>query len=124
VAHLPTLVDSSIYLLPIHAQEIIYTARFPHKPFYFRIKALFHNKELHGVYSSANITGVTKSKKLHGRSMWQVWAERRGACMILVGKPEGKRPLRKPRRRKDLKETCWVWTGFIWLKIRTSGGLL
>jgi len=34
--------------------------------------------------------------------------ERRGACMVLVGKPEGKRPLGKPRRKKDLEETCWV----------------
>jgi len=39
-------------------------------------------------------------------------------CMHGFGeKPEGKGRLRKPRRRKDLKETCWVWTGFIWFKI-------
>jgi hypothetical protein len=48
----------------------------------------------------------------------------------LVGKPEGKRPLGRPRCRgehsirKDLREK-WggkVWTGFSWLRIGTSGG--
>jgi len=56
--------------------------------------------------------------------------ETRNAYKILVGKPEGKRPLGRPRRRwednirKGLRETGGrVWTGFIWLRIRTSGGL-
>jgi len=31
--------------------------------------------------------------------MWRVWVRRRGAYRVLVGKPEGKRPLGKPRRR-------------------------
>jgi hypothetical protein len=50
---------------------------------------------------------------------------------ILVGKPEGKRPLRRPRRRgvdnikMDLRDRMGVvWTGLIWLRIGTSGGLL
>jgi hypothetical protein len=47
----------------------------------------------------------------------------------LVGKPEGKRPSGRPRRRwvDDIKIERWdgmVWTGSIWLKIGTSGGLL
>jgi hypothetical protein len=47
------------------------------------------------------------------------------AYRILVGKPEGKRPLGRPRRRwmdnikMDLREI-----GLIWLRIGTSGGLL
>jgi hypothetical protein len=53
--------------------------------------------------------------------------------MIPVGKPEGKRPLRRPRRwwvdniKMDLRETerdGVVWTGLIWLRIGASGGLL
>jgi len=59
------------------------------------------------------------------------WAEhvasmggKKGARIILVEKSARKRPLGKPRRRKYLKETCWVWTGLIWLKIWRSGGLL
>jgi hypothetical protein len=50
---------------------------------------------------------------------------------ILVGTYEGKRPFGSPRRRwKTILE--WnlgenggkVWTGFIWLRIETSGGIL
>jgi hypothetical protein len=49
---------------------------------------------------------------------------------ILVGKPEGRRPLGRPRRRWvknikiDLIQDGMVWTGSIWLRIGTSGGLL
>ena len=31
--------------------------------------------------------------------MWRVWGEDRGVHRVLVGKPEGKRPLGRPRRR-------------------------
>jgi hypothetical protein len=48
-----------------------------------------------------------------------------------VGTPEGKRPLRRPRRRlvdnikMDLREIGWgVWTGLIGLRIGTTGELL
>jgi hypothetical protein len=57
--------------------------------------------------------------------------ERRGAYRLLVGKPEGRRPLRGPRHRWeynikiDLREVGWgAWTGSIWLRIGTGGGLL
>jgi hypothetical protein len=54
--------------------------------------------------------------------------EKRNAYRILVGKPEGKRPLGRPRRRwvenikMDLRERI-IWVGLIWLRIGTSGGL-
>jgi hypothetical protein len=58
-------------------------------------------------------------------------AERRGAYRALVGKPEGRRSLERPRRRwednikMDLREVRWsAWTGLIWLRIGTGGGLL
>jgi hypothetical protein len=50
-----------------------------------------------------------------------------------VGKPEGKRSLRRPRCRwvdsikMDLREIEWPgveWTGLIWLRIGASGGFL
>jgi hypothetical protein len=54
--------------------------------------------------------------------------ERRGACRVLVRKPEGKKPLGRPRHRwednikMDLEEMgCGVWTGSIWLRIGTGG---
>ena len=55
----------------------------------------------------------------------------RGVYKVLVGKPEGKRPFRRPRHswedniKMDLKEVGWVaWTGLIWLRIGAGGGLL
>jgi hypothetical protein len=59
--------------------------------------------------------------------------EKRNACRILVGKPEGKAPLGRPIRRwmdninMDLREIGRDgvdWIGLIWLRIGTSGGLL
>jgi hypothetical protein len=57
--------------------------------------------------------------------------EGRGVYRVLVGKPEGKIPLRKPRHRwednikADLQEVgCGVWTGLSWLRIETGGGHL
>jgi hypothetical protein len=57
--------------------------------------------------------------------------EKRSAYRILVGIPEGKRPLGRLRRRWRIilrwileREDGVVWTGLIWLRIGTSGGLL
>jgi len=57
--------------------------------------------------------------------------ERRGVYRILVRKPEGKRPLGRPRRRWEdniklnLREVgCGVWTLLSWLRILTGGGHL
>jgi hypothetical protein len=57
--------------------------------------------------------------------------ERRGVDGVSVGKPEGKRPLGRPKRRRedyintDLQEMgCVGWTGLSWLRIGTGGGLL
>jgi len=57
--------------------------------------------------------------------------ERRGTYRVSVGKPEGRRPLGRPRHRwednikMDLKELGWgAWTGSKWLRIGTGGGLL
>jgi len=55
----------------------------------------------------------------------------RGACRVLVRKPEGKRPLGRPRRRweDNIKMDLWEWdggpwTGLIWVTIGTGGGHL
>jgi hypothetical protein len=59
------------------------------------------------------------------------WAgDKRNVYRILVGKPEGKRPLGRSRRRwvgsikMNLRYDGVVLTGSIWLRIGTSGGLL
>jgi hypothetical protein len=56
-----------------------------------------------------------------------MWGEER--CIVLVGKPEGKRPLGRPRHRwedninMDLQKVGWgAWIGMIWLRIGTDGG--
>jgi hypothetical protein len=57
-----------------------------------------HNAELHGLYSSRNIVRVIKSRRMR----WAGYEARigeRGVYRVLVGKPEGKRPLCRPRRR-------------------------
>ena len=53
------------------------------------------NAELHALYSSTNIIRSLKSIRLRLARMEQS----RNAYRVLVGKPEGKRPLRRPRRR-------------------------
>jgi hypothetical protein len=52
-----------------------------------------HNEELHNLYSSPNIIRMIKSRRM--RWAWHVarMGENRNAYSILVGKPEGKRPL-------------------------------
>jgi hypothetical protein len=57
--------------------------------------------------------------------------EKRNAYRLLVGKPEGKRPLGRPRRswvdniRMDLEEVDGVmWTGLVWIRIGIGGELL
>jgi hypothetical protein len=57
--------------------------------------------------------------------------EERNVYRVLMGKPEGNRPLGRPRRRwedgirMDLKEIgLGVWIGSSWLRIGAGGGLL
>ena len=58
-----------------------------------------HNEELNGLYSSPNIVRVIKSRRMRWAGHVARMREERGAYRVLVGKPEGKRPLGRPRRR-------------------------
>ena len=58
-----------------------------------------HNEDLNGLYSSPNILRVIKSRRMGWAGHVARMGEERGACKVLVGKPEGKRPLGRPRRR-------------------------
>jgi hypothetical protein len=58
-----------------------------------------HNEELNDLYSSPNIVRVKKSRRMRWVGNVGRMSERRGVYRVLVGKPEGKRPLEKPRRR-------------------------
>jgi hypothetical protein len=64
-----------------------------------------HNEELNDLYSLPSIVRIMKV-----RMRWEghVMREKRNAYRLLVGKPEGRRPLGKPRRRcMDLVEVGW-----------------
>ena len=58
-----------------------------------------YNEELNDLYSSPNIVRVIKSRKIRWAGHVIRMEENRGAYRVLVGKPEGKRPLGRPRRR-------------------------
>jgi hypothetical protein len=58
-----------------------------------------HNKELHALYSSPIIIRVIKSRRLRWAGHVARMGARRDAYRALVGKPEGRRPLGRPRRR-------------------------
>jgi hypothetical protein len=68
-----------------------------------------HNDELHGLYSP-NIVRVIKSRRMRWAGHVTCMVEGRGFYRVLVGKPEGKRPLGKPTRiwgdniKMDLRE--------------------
>ena len=73
-----------------------------------------------GLYSSTNIVRVIKSRRMRRAVHVASMREERGACRVLVGKPEGKRPMERPRRkwvdniRIDLQDVgCGyvVWIG-------------
>jgi hypothetical protein len=88
-----------------------------------------HDEELRDLYSSPSIIRMIKSRRIRWERLVARMRKRK-ACKPLVGKPKGKRPLGRPRRRhmysiKILER--WdgvVWSGLVWLRIGTSGELL
>jgi hypothetical protein len=78
-----------------------------------------HNEELHNLDCSPSIIRITKSRRISWARSMQ-WEER-NAYRILVGKPEGKRPLGRPRLRwednirMDLREIGWG--GMDWIDL-------
>jgi hypothetical protein len=58
-----------------------------------------HNGELHNLYSSPDINRHIKSRIMRWAGHVARMGEGRNVYRVLVGKPEGKRPLERPRRR-------------------------
>jgi hypothetical protein len=58
-----------------------------------------HNDELHSLYSSPNIVRVIKSRRMRWAGHVARMEEGRGVYRVLVGMPESKRQLGRPRRR-------------------------
>jgi len=57
-----------------------------------------HNEEINDLYSSPNIVRVIKWRRMRWAGHVARMGEERGVYRVLVGKPEGKRPMRRPRR--------------------------
>jgi hypothetical protein len=90
-----------------------------------------HNEKLHNLYSSPDIIRQIKSRQMRWAGHVAHMGEDRKVYKVLVGKPEGKRPLGRPRCRwedgirMELRETgLGVWIGFYWLRTGNSVGLL
>jgi hypothetical protein len=58
-----------------------------------------HNKQLHDLYSSPNIIRILKARRMRLAGHVARMGEKRNVFRLLVGKPEGRRPLGRPRRR-------------------------
>jgi hypothetical protein len=58
-----------------------------------------HNDELHSLYSSPNIVRVIKARRMKWAGHGACMGEGRGVYRVLVGRPNGKIPLGRPRRR-------------------------
>jgi hypothetical protein len=80
-----------------------------------------YNEELHSLYPSPNIIRVVKSRRVRWVGHIARMGEMRNAYKIMVGRPEGKRPIEKPRRRwegnirMDLRGT--KWKGMDWIHL-------
>jgi hypothetical protein len=72
-----------------------------------------HNEELRNLYSSPSIIRIIKSKRMRWAGHVARMGKKRNAYRLLLGKPEGDRPLGRPRRRwvdnirMDLGEVGW-----------------
>jgi hypothetical protein len=84
-----------------------------------------HNEELRDLYSSPSIIRIIKSRGMRWADHVAHMGVKRNACRLLVGKPEGKRPLGRPSGWVILG---WIlerwdgvmWTGLVWLRIGTG----
>jgi hypothetical protein len=87
-----------------------------------------HNEELNDLYSIPNIVRVIKLRRMRWAGHVARMGERRGMYRVLVGKPEGKRPLGRPTRRwednvrTDLQEVGWGCEDWIGLAQDRAGG--
>jgi hypothetical protein len=75
-----------------------------------------HNEELHNLYSSPSIIRGIKSRRVRWTGLVARMWDNRNACMILVRKPEGKRPLRRPKR-KWVVILKWILDRMEWIDL-------
>jgi hypothetical protein len=80
-----------------------------------------HNEKLHNLYSLPSIIRMMKSRRIRWAAHVARMVKTRNAYRILVGKPEGKRPLGRPRRRwvgnNKLDHREIVWDSVDWIDL-------
>jgi hypothetical protein len=90
-----------------------------------------HNEELSDLYSLPSIIRINKSWRMRWAGHVARMGEKRNTYRLLVGKPEGKRPLGRPRLGGWII-LGWIlemwdgvmWTGVVWSRTGTGGELL
>jgi hypothetical protein len=90
-----------------------------------------HNEELHNLYSFPDIIRQVKSRRLGWAGHVARMGEEKKICRVLVGKPEGKKLLERPRRGWEDGSECILGRlagggviELIQLRTGTGGGLL
>jgi hypothetical protein len=84
-----------------------------------------HNEELNDLYSSPDNIRITKSRRMRWAGHAARMRRKRGAYRVLVGRPEGRRPLGRPRHRWEdnikmyLQELGW---GMDWIELAQDRG--
>jgi hypothetical protein len=79
----------------------------------YNSSTIYVNEELHDLYSSPSIITIIKARRMRWAGHVARMGEKRNAYWLLVGKPEGRRPLGRPRPRwldnirMDLVEVAW-----------------
>ena len=81
------------------SQKTIFNTAAVSKTSQFLLINNLHNEELSDLYSLPNIVRLVKSRRMRWAGHVARMEEGRGVYRVLVGKPEGKRPLGRPRRR-------------------------
>jgi hypothetical protein len=80
-----------------------------------------HNEEIHDLYSSPSISRIVKARRMRWAGHVARMGEKMNAYRLLVGKPEERRPLGRPRRRwldnirMDFEEVGWGGVDWIGL---------
>jgi len=83
-----------------------------------------YDEELCDLYSSPNNFRVIESRRMRWAGHVTRMGKRRGAYRGLVGRPEGKRPLARPRRRWLIKAWGGACTGYIYHRTGTGSGMM
>jgi hypothetical protein len=90
-----------------------------------------HIEELHDQYTSPTIVWLINSRRMRWAGNLARMEEGRGVYKVLVGKPEGKRPMGRQGVDERIR-LRWIfrkldvglWTGLSWLRIKIGGGHL